>query len=240
MALFQDDESVTSDSAICCETEDDNSSIQHNPYSSFVSVYAFFLLMFQALFRLSDAALNVIFNFFALFLSSLNQISINFPEALLAQLPKNVQAARLLIGLKRKSLKHYICCPNCHSIYERESCCAVGNNGEVESLRCTYVKFPNHPQLHHRKKCNTQLMKRIKLQSGKISLQPHFVYPYKSLIESLQEMITRKGFLVSCEMWREQDVNVSIYSDVYDGQFWQDFLTPEGILCLVTLHFSLM
>ena len=193
MALFQDDESVTSASAICCETEDDSSSNQHNPYSSFVSVYTFFLLMFQTLFQLSDAALNVLFNFFA-FLSSLSHISIKFPEALLAQLPKNVRDARLLIGSKRKSLKHYICSPNCHSIYERESCCAIGKNGEVESLRYTYVKFPSHPQLHHRTKCNIQLMKRIKLQSGKISLQPHFVYPYKSLIESLQEMITEKVF----------------------------------------------
>ena len=227
MALFQDDVSVTSASAICCETEDDSSSNQHNPYFSFVSVYTFFLLMFQTLFRLSDAALNVLFNFFALFLSSLSHISIKLPEALLAELPKNVQDAHLLIGSKRKSLKHYICCPNCHSIYERESCCAIGKNGEVESL--TYVKFPSHPQLHHRTKCNTQLMKRIKLQSWKISLQPHFVYPYKSLIESLQEMITRKVFLESCEMWRERDVNVSIYSDVYDGYIWQDFLSPEGI-----------
>ena len=30
-------------------------------------------------------------------------------------------------------------------------------------------------------------------------------------------------------MSHERDVNVSIYSDVYDGQIWQDFLTPEGI-----------
>ena len=89
--------------------------------------------MFQTLFWLSDAALNVLFNFFAIFLSS-SHISIKFPEALIAQLPKNVRDACLLIGSKRKSLKH-ICCPNCHSIlYMKESCCASDKNGEVESL----------------------------------------------------------------------------------------------------------
>ena len=46
--------------------QDDSSSNQHNPYSSFVSVYAFFLLTFQTLFRLFDAALNknIFYNYY--------------------------------------------------------------------------------------------------------------------------------------------------------------------------------
>ena len=59
-------------------------------------------------------------------------------------------------------------------------------------------------------------------------MQPRLIYCYKSVIESLHEMLKQKGFHDNCEMWRKRDSNV-IYRDVYDGQVWNDFLNPDGI-----------
>ena len=100
---------------------------------------------------------------------------------------------------------------------------------------CTFRKFPCHPQLQHRKTCNTLLMKRLNLASGKVSLQPRLIYCYKSVVESLQEMIKRNGFIESCESWRQKDAS-DIYRDIYDGQVWKDFLAPDGVPFLSVAH----
>ena len=202
-----------------------------NMHTFLLWLYTFFLLMFQTLFRLSDTALNVLLSFFAMFFCSLSRISLVFPQAFLDGLPRNVKAARNLASSNRNSLQHYVCCPSCHFIYEKKKCIVQGENGEMESLRCTYTKFPNHPQLHRRTKCNTLLMKKIKLTSGKISLQPCLVYCYKSVIESLQELISRSTFVEKCELWRKTSTGIEegLFPDVFNGQIWQDFLSPDGI-----------
>lgn len=115
-----------------------------------------------------------------------------FPEAFLARLPRHIQAAQHTVGSNRKSLRHYVCCPTCHSIYKKEECIVVGDSGELESFKCVHIVFPNHPQLHHRSKCNTLLMKKVKLSYGKTSFLPTLVYCYKSVIESFQEMVSSK------------------------------------------------
>ena len=54
-------------------------------------------------------------------------------------------------------------------------------------------------------------------------LVPKKIYPYKSVIESLQILIERKKFLDLCEQWRRRHVPQDAYADVYDGQIWNDF-----------------
>ena len=78
-------------------------------------------------------------------------------------------------------------------------------------------------------------MKRFRLASGKVSLQPRLVFCYMSVIRSLQELIKRKGFQESCESWRERESSY-IYGDIYDGQVWQDFLHPDDIPFLSVAH----
>jgi hypothetical protein len=55
--------------------------------------------------------------------------------------------------------------------------------------RCSYVQFPSHPQKQHRKTCGDVLMKTVRTASGKLLLQPRLVYRYKSVVDSLQEMM---------------------------------------------------
>lgn len=150
--------------------------------------------MFQSLFRLSDTAITLL-KFFSMFFVTLNK---SLPESLVLKLPCSVQDARELIGSNRCSLQNFVCCPSCHSIYKQEDCILEDSSGEKVSKKCSYRKFPNHPQPQHRRTCDTPLMKKVKLSSRRVVLRPHLIYCYRSIIESVQEMLKREGFQEKC------------------------------------------
>lgn len=113
-------------------------------------------------------------------------------------------------------------------------------NKTVESERCSYVKFPNHPQRARRRPCNTLLMKTVRTSSGTTSLYPQQMYCFKSIIESLKEMIKRPGFVEKCEAWRSREVANDVLEDIYDGKVWKQFLNPGGVPFLsVPYNFAL-
>jgi len=53
------------------------------------------------------------------------------------------------------------------------------------------------------------------------------VYPYTSLVSSLQSLFCRHGFYHLCEHWLKdflEGMSRSLLSDVYCGKLWKDFL----------------
>ena len=103
------------------------------------------------------------------------------------------------------------------------------SSGQLESKKCSFIRFPSHTQRHHRKPCGTPLLKKVKTKSRGISLYPKLVYCYKSVTDSLQEMLKRPDFLDKCEFWRTQQRDQDTLTDVYDGKIWKEFLQPGGI-----------
>ena len=138
-------------------------------------------------------------------------------------------------------IKEYAVCPKCHVLYEISEC-IIKRGGQTESKCCDFVKFPKHPHVTKRSKCNTPLMKWIRIGS-KSKLVPKKVFYYHSVIIGLETLISRKGFLQLCEQWRSlvsfQDSK--LYTDIYDGQVWESlqnvhgspFLTCAANLCLM-------
>ena len=197
--------------------------------SNAMRLYVFFLFMFQSLFRLSDTALNILFSFLALFFRMLAQkIDYNDVVIFLKNLPCNLHAARKLIGAPRDPFRKYVCCPTCEYLYDWEKCILKESDGSLVSKKCSYVQFPSHPQKQHRKECGTILMKTLKTRVGNTLLYPRRIYCYRSIIESLQELIKRPGFSDKCEAWRSRTTHANVYSDVYDGEIWKSFLSYEG------------
>lgn len=195
--------------------------------SRFLQLYVFFLFMFQSLFRLSDTALNVLLSFLALFCKAVSQ-KLTTISQLLTRLPKNLHAARQLIHLRRDPFQKFVCCPACHSVYTWEQCIVKLPNGDVVSKKCSHVQFPCHPQVHRRKACGTYLMKKIKTRTGNVTLYPHRIYCYRSVIDSLQELLKRPGFCEKCEAWRGRFESSNVYSDIYDGKVWKSFMECNG------------
>ena len=138
--------------------EEENYSGQGNLPSQ-LKLYTFFLLMFQALFRLSDTAMNVLFRFFAMFFATLGQHVPALPQTFVSNLPKTKYAACSVLT-SSQSFTKFVCCPSCHSIYQWDICTVHTEVGQRESKLCSFQEFPNHPQPRHRNQCGQPLMKK--------------------------------------------------------------------------------
>lgn len=185
--------------------------------------------MFQTLFRLSDNAMDTLLRFFSMFFKSLAQRVASLPTSFVEALPGTVQVARKMAESSREHFERYVCCPSCHSLYSLNESVVKMSNGSVEPKKCSFIEFPTHPQPQHRKPCNTLLMKKVKTKIKGASLYPRLVYCFKSIIDSLQEMLKRPDFFTNCEQWRHRQQRQGLYTDVYDGKIWKEFLNPDGI-----------
>lgn len=189
-------------------------------YNSIIRLYIFFLLMFQSTFHISDAALNVLFQFLSMLLKLLSkQPGMDNLASFSSKLPCSVKSAKSLYTEARDDFVRYTCCPSCSSIYEQ-------NNSPKE--KCSFIQFRNHPMVSRRQPCNTPLLKTKKTPSQKVILKPKIVYCYKSVISYLRSLLMRPGFVDKCEMWRNRKTVAGTLSDVYDGKVWADFLEYDG------------
>ena len=182
----------------------------------------YFLLLWQSLFRISNAALSVILKFLAAFFRSLGGAYAGFGISQICEnMPVNVEAVQKYLSLQEKhDFITYVVCSTCSSIYDFDDCVVIRNSIK-ESKRCRHVSYPNHPQPSRRKECGTLLLKKVK--SGK--LVPIKVYPYQPLCVSLGRLVQREGFVEASEHWRKREYSISseYYGDVYDGQVWKEY-----------------
>ena len=96
------------------DDEEEPLSEREDSPSHFVQIYAMFLFMWQALFSVSDAGMNILLVFFAKFFSLISEVTkLNTID----QLPQTVTAARRLIGNVKDNFSKYASCPKCHSVY---------------------------------------------------------------------------------------------------------------------------
>lgn len=61
-------------------------------------------------------------------------------------------------------------------------------------------------------------------------LTPIKVYPYLSVKKTLEDFLSRPGFLEKCEKWRNREhaSDMSEYlCDVYDGEVWKRFNSDQ-------------
>ena len=64
------------------------------------------------------------------------------------------------------------------------------------------------------------------------------LYPFCSVISTLQSLLVQPGFLHLYEQLHENLVSdPSVVRNVYDGKLWQEFMVVSGIPFLVQLSF---
>ena len=126
-------------------------------------------------------------------------------------------------------VKFLTVCPKCSQLYDIEDCVVRSPSG-IESRKCLFVEFPNHPLRSHRSKCGAVLMKQVRLQ-GKPKFIPKKTYIYRSVIKALVDLAKRPDFLKKCEHWRECSARFSHgeMGDVYDGRLWNEMQYIEGV-----------
>ena len=211
------------------EANNADRSVQEDQGVRLVKAYIMFLFSWQSLFRVSNTAMAVLFSFFAVVLHLVLKLTLSKKLKSFAEsLPRSIAAAKKLIGCSTDFFIKYASCPACDSIYPIEMCKVVLHDKSVRSLRCSYVRFPNHPQARMRAPCNTDLMKTVKTSHGTTSLYPRRLFCYQSLIGLMRNFIKRPGFVEKCELWRTLKSDDDILKDIYDGKVWRKFPGTSG------------
>lgn len=195
-----------------------------------VRVYIMFIFTWQSLFRVSDSGMNVLLLFFAMLFGLLvSSLGIKNLDDFIQLLPRNITAARKVVGHGSDIFLKYASCPVCHSIYPLDSCKIKQPDKSVCSRKCSYIRFPQHRHALQRSPCNVVLMKKVRTSSGTTILYPRQLYCYHSLIDSLKDMVRRPGFVDKCELWRTLKIQEEgTLTDIYDGKVWKDFMNPDG------------
>ena len=219
---------------VALQAEDDHSAecTDRNAVPEAVTFYVKFLMLWQSLYRLSDTGINILFAFFQRFLLMISRLLLLTPLTKFAiKLPKSLYEARKLVQTRNNDFITYATCQKCSAIYKIEECKIKLPNGRVASKECDHVEFPRHPQVHHRKKCGTMLMKNVRYSlGGSEYLHPKSIFCYRSIIYSLQNLLQRASFLEDCEKWKLSTSATSngSYRDIYDGKIWKEFLEYDG------------
>ena len=185
-----------------------------------------FLLSWQASFRVPDTCIGALLAFIHHFLLFLSAIVHSEQLSSIAQkIPRNIKQLRTIAGIDVDSFTKFVVCPLCHSIYDSESCILMVGRKEVK--KCQHISFPYHPHANFRKRCDQALLKKCKGKSACV-FRPFKVFCSQSIIQSLQELLSRPNFLTSCEEWRHRNIQPDLLCDIYDGRVWKEFLVVNG------------
>ena len=153
--------------------------------------FHFFLYFFHLLYRLSDCSIGFLLKFIRHlihFLGVITHLGLLFQIA--NALPKSMHTIKNTF--KDNSYIEYVVCLKCCRLY-LISDCLISNHGNMESRKCDYFEFPDHPLLSRHLPCGEPLLKKIKIGT-KFKLVPRKTYMYWSIIDSLKFMTRKKFF----------------------------------------------
>ncbi|CAC5374611.1 unnamed protein product [Mytilus coruscus] len=74
-----------------------------------------------------------------------------------------------------------------------------------------------------RRPCGELLLKVVKLSDGSKCLYPFKTYCYKSIEQSLEQLLRVPDFQRKCEKWRERRHETGMMTDVFGGKIWKEF-----------------
>ena len=203
------------------EIENDQWSIVSEPVLKILKLVCLFFLTWQAIFKIPDAAIQVVLKFMRAFLLKLAAIHETGSLKQLHEIfPQTLEQARKLESIDRNDFKKMVICSKCHSTYLYEDC--------LNSTKCSYVRFPQHSQKRMRKKCDYSLVKLIKTATGKQIERPLKIFCYKSVIVSIEKLAKQPGMIHTLNHWNNRNIPDGILADIYDGKVWKAHLNING------------
>ncbi len=198
-----------------------------------------FVLLWQAAFNISNAAITVFLKAFRYFILLLGRAFGCSPIAnIVSGIPITHGTLYQRLSIDKNTHIDYVVCPKCLSLYEQTDCTVHASNG-VESKTCCHIPTPNHPHRSKRNACGCLLMKKQHTKYG-IVLSPRKVFPYRSIIKSLTLLLSKPGYVDLCEQWRQRSTSDDLLGDVYDGNVWKSFMSEEYDNFLTVPHSYLL
>lgn len=183
-----------------------------------------FILYWQILTHVSDAAVQWILAFPGRFVQSLGYgLDSEFFSNFVLFFPTTIYMLQRIANLKRDDFEKFVVCSKCAKLYHLDEC-LERKHGTVIPMRCSNILFP----LGKAKHCNTKLVNKVILKNGITRFYPLKVYCWKSIISQLESILQREGFPDLCEHWRSRQVKELVLSDMYDGEVWKNFEWHDG------------
>ena len=121
---------------------------QSNLMNLIIIHISMFLSFFQLCYRVSECGISLLLAFLRALLQWLSAICPNSQElrTLRDLLPCNVYYLQKLLGTK-SGVVTFVVCPKCHSLYNYSDCVISHRSGKKESLKCSFIQYPQHPML---------------------------------------------------------------------------------------------
>lgn len=186
----------------------------NNVHIKLINFLCTFLLLWQTLFRIPNVAMGLVYKFMSIFLKKISEISSQNLIEIHNFFPDTLKKAQVMQSINCNNFEKLIVCPKCYSTYEQTDC---------TTAKCSYVRFPRHPQLRMCSRCNEDLMKTVKTASGKKIFVPLRVFCYRSIIDSIKSLIRQPGMLDLFSKWKQRNIPDGVMSDIYDGEIFSSY-----------------
>ena len=174
----------------------------------------YFLLIWQVTCHISDNGMAWLLKFMVSWFKVLGlQLSSDFFAKIVTALPGSLYLMRQFLNLDRDNFNKFVVCPKCSKLYSYESCLKVVNNRQVPNLCSNYYYARGN-----RKTCNSTLVTKVLVKSGKPCYYPIKYYCCNSITSSLEKFVLKENFAESCEDWRKRNIDENTLADVYDGK----------------------
>ena len=117
-----------------------------------------------------------------------------------------------------------VCCNKCYRIYPDDASMRYRSNDRHRKL-LTRPCYGAVVKQGRDTLCNEVLFNCKKTEKGTLEYTPKHIYCYQPLSKSLDNLLSRLGFLDKCNAWRRRPATRGFYSDIYDGSVWKRFVT---------------
>lgn len=178
------------------------------------------ILFWQVTNHISDSAIGPLLGFMGQVLS----VAANPQLGPLAKcVPRSIIRLKNWLGVRDIDFIEMAVCPKCNKLYENDVRCLTytDRRGKKHVRLCKEVDLNNEV-------CNTAVFVEVKV--GRVLKHvPVAKYCYKTLASSLEDLLLRPGFEKDCTRWKDRRTLEGVYSDIYDGKVWKEFVA-DGFL----------
>ena len=204
------------------EAEDDGRDVSSSTLAYPVVALCVFFLSWQVTYKVPNTCISALLAFFCHFLIFVAGIVFSEKLSVIARsLPSSITQLRKIAGDDVDSFTKLVVCPQCHSIYDFDTCLfVVGSRKEIKL--CQHIAYPDHPHSSFRKSCAQPLLRMCKRKATTI-YRPFKVFCCQNIISSMKGLWCRPNFIADCQRWCNRNIPNDVLGDIYDGRVWKEF-----------------
>lgn len=179
-----------------------------------------FVMTFRILCNISDQAILLLLKFMKYLIRMIGS-TFQINEFTNVNFPQTIYGCYSFLKQKKCSYNEYIACPSCHILYDKQIVPAKFSIRD-QIPKCTFVEFPQHPQLRFRKPCDELLLHIIK-KGQNVEVKARRVYYYYGIKASLNAMLLRED--INLITLRKESLDQKEFmADITDGRMWNELV----------------